>query len=162
MTGASCRQLRGHLALPVRRAVLVGAALPWLALSACVAPAVDRSGYQGKVEHSAQEMAGIIGSAQLAAGLDLRGRMLFNVTDTVVSDAEQDAQSVLSSLDSVQPPDAASVKLRDSADQVLQNAAGELADLRIAFRRHDRAGERQVLAALTRTLSKVTQLQDLP
>jgi hypothetical protein len=156
MSGARRGGLHGH----ARRAVQLGTALLCLVLSACVSPAIDRAGYRGKVGHSAQEMAGIIGSAQLAATLDLRGRMLFNVTDTVVSDAEQDAQSVLSSLDSVQPPDAASVKLRDAADQVLQNAAGELADLRIALRRHDRADERQVLQALTRTLSKVNQLQD--
>jgi hypothetical protein len=86
--------------------------------------------------------------------------MIQTVTDTVVSEAEQDGQSVVTSLDNVQPPDSASIELRDAADQVLQTASNELSDLRIAVRRRDHAAMRKTLADLEQTLEKVQKLQD--
>jgi hypothetical protein len=77
-----------------------------------------------------------------------------------VSKAETDAQSVLTALDSVQPPDAPAIGLRNRADDLLQPAASELADLRIAVRRQDRATMRSTMAELEGTLRKVQQLQD--
>lgn len=104
-------------------------------------------------------MIGIVGSAQLAAELDLSGKMIASVTDNVVSQAEQDAQSVLTALDGRQPPDEASVQLKIHADQPLQDAADELTDLRIAVRRGDHAGERKSLSDLAKTLKDLQQLQ---
>jgi hypothetical protein len=153
--GGELRRLR-----VVTSAVVMLVCCAGVLLCSCVSPAIERSGYRGKVGHSAQKMVGIIGSAQLAAQLDLHGRMLSTVTDEIVSEAEQDAQSVLTSLDSVQPPDGASVKLRDAADQVLQNAASELSDLRIAERRHDTPSIRKMLAELSKSLADVQKLQD--
>jgi hypothetical protein len=131
-----------------------------LLLAGCVSPAVNGSGYRGKVQNSAKKMVGIIDSAQLAASLDVDRRMISQVTDDVVSKAETDAQSVLASLDSVQPPDDPAIGLRSRADDVLQPAASELANLRIAVRRQDRATMRSTVAELGRTLRKVQQLQD--
>jgi hypothetical protein len=130
-----------------------------VAVSGCASPAVDDAGYRGKVTHSAQQMAGIIGKAQLATELDLAGKMIANVTDTVVSQAEQDAQSVLVALDSRQPPDAESVRVKSDADQPLQAAANELTDLRIAVRRSDRAQQHRSLSALAKTLKDLEKLQ---
>lgn len=96
----------------------------------------------------------------LAAQLDLDGKMLHTATDTVVTDAENDAQSVLSSLGTVQPPDAASIQLRSRADDVLQNAASQLSDLRIALRRDDKPAMRSALADLGTTLADIQHLQD--
>lgn len=106
-------------------------------------------------------MAGIIDAARLAAQLDLDGKMLYTVTDNVVTNAENDAQSVVNSLDTVQPPDASTVQLRSNADDVLQNAASELADLRIALRRGDQDGMRSAIGDLTKTLGDVQHLQDV-
>lgn len=128
-------------------------------VSGCASPAINDAGYRGKVTHSAQVMIGIVGSAQLATQLDLSGKMIANVTDTIVSQAEQDAQSVLTALDSRQPPDEASVNLKSDADQPLQAAAGELTDLRIAVRRDDHAGERKSLSDLAKTLEQLKKLQ---
>jgi hypothetical protein len=130
-----------------------------VAVSGCASPAIDNRGYEGKVTHSAQQMAGIVGAAQLATELDLAGKMIANVTDTVVSQAEQDAQSVVTALDSRQPPDAASVKLKSQADQPLQDAASELTDLRIAVRRNDKDQQRRSLSDLSKTLDKLKKLQ---
>jgi hypothetical protein len=139
-------------------ALAVAVVLP---LSACVSPAVDANGYHGKVTQSAKKMTGIIGAALLAVRLDLDHKMLRTITDNVVSDAETDANSVLTALDSVQPPDAASVVLRGRADDILQNAAGELADLRIAVRRGDQAGMAATVDALGTSLGDVAHLQDV-
>jgi hypothetical protein len=126
----------------------------------CVSPAINADGYRGKVGHSAQRMVGIIGSARLAAVLDLQGKVLDTVADETISDAEQDAQSVITSLDSVQPPDRASITLRTQADQVLQDASSQLSDLRIAQRRGDQASMRHTLGELATTLTAVQKLQD--
>lgn len=131
-----------------------------LVLTSCVSPAHDSAGYRNKVGHAAEKMTGIIGSAQLAAEQDLAGKAFGTFADQVISDAEQDAQSVVGQLDSVQPPDEASIQLRNQADDVLQTAAGQLSDLRIAQRRGDQAGMRQSLQDLSDSLAKVQHLQD--
>jgi hypothetical protein len=145
---------------PRRVIVLVIASVSLLALSSCVSPAVDSTGYRNKVGHAAEKMAGIIGSAQLAAEQDLAGKSFSAFADQLISQAEQDAQSVVGQLDSVQPPDEQSIQLRNQADDVLQAAASQLSDLRIAQRRDDQAGMRQSLKDLSDSLDKVQKLQD--
>lgn len=132
-----------------------------LVLGGCVSPAINADGYRGKVSQSAKKMVGLINSARLAVRLDLDGRMLHTVTDNVVTDAETDANSVLTSLDSVQPPDRGSIQLRSDADDVLQQAASQLADLRIAVRRRDQADMRSTADDLAKTLAGVQHLQDV-
>lgn len=131
-------------------------------LSACVSPALNDDGYRGKVVQSAKKMVGIIGAGQLAAELDLQGKMISTITDQVVSQAEQDAQSVLTAFDSVQPPTQASVDLRTKADNILQPAASQLADLRVAQRRNDDGAMQETLDQLAKTLKAVQDLQDSP
>jgi hypothetical protein len=128
-------------------------------LAACASPAINEAGYRGKVGHSAASMASIVASAQLAADLGLRGRTIATVTDTIVSQDEQEAQSVLTALDSRQPPDTASIALKKKADEPMQNAANELTDLRIAVRRSDADAERRALADLSKTLAQLKNLQ---
>jgi hypothetical protein len=105
-------------------------------------------------------MAGIMGAAMLAAQLDLAGKMFQTASDNIVSDAENDAQSVVTSLSVVQPPDVISIQLRSRAEDVLQNAASQLSDLRIALRRDDRLGMRSALADLGKSLADVQHLQE--
>jgi hypothetical protein len=110
--------------LPRRPGVAVAlSAVVVLGTTSCVSPAINSEGYRGKVEQSAKTLVGIIGSAQLAAQLELDGKMLSTITDELISEAEQDSQSVSTSLDSVQPPNQESISLRDRADSVLQDAS---------------------------------------
>jgi hypothetical protein len=129
-----------------------------LALAGCASPAVNAAGYRGKATHSAQDMSGIVASAQYAARLRLEGRLPQTVADTVVSDAEQDAQGVLSAFDSRQPPDHSSDQLRQDAEGALSDAGNELTDLRVAVRRDDRAQVLAALEALARTAPKLAKL----
>jgi hypothetical protein len=143
-----------------RRIITAVASVVLLSLTGCVSPAHDSAGYRNKVGHAAEKMAGIIGSAQLAAEQQLAGKSFGTFADQVISQAEQDAQSVVGQLDSVQPPDEQSIRLRDQADEVLQAAAGQLSDLRIAERRGDDPAMRQSLTDLATSLDKVQKLQD--
>jgi hypothetical protein len=117
-------------------------------LGGCVSPAIDEAGYRGKVGHSVNSMLGILGTARLAGQLDLRGKLTEAARDTVVSDAENDASSVLTSFQTVQPPDEAMIKLYNQADKVLQQAAGDISDLRIAQRAGNHSATMQALSSL--------------
>jgi hypothetical protein len=129
-------------------------------LSACVTPAIDENGYRGKIDHSAHQLVGVLGVARLAAQLDLDGRLLGSVTDTTITEAENDAGSVLTAFEAVQPPDDAMVTLRSAADDTIQAAVGNLADLRIAMRRGDADGMRQAIAEIEDSIGKLRELQD--
>jgi len=126
----------------------------------CVSPAIDDSGYVGKVVHSAESMLGIVGTVRLAGRLDLRGRLTEAVRDTVISDAENDSESVLTSLDGVQPPDSPMIALRKKADSLLQRTAGDVADLRIATRAGDRTAARQALQSLGQDSADLQRLKN--
>jgi len=127
-------------------AVTVGAVL-----SSCAVPAKDDRDYAAKAGHSAQVMIGIVQTARYAAGLRLDGRLPEPTADTVVSTAEQDAQSVITSFDSRQPPGTESDKRRQAVDQPLQDAGSRLTDLRVALRMGDRTQVRQLVSQLART-----------
>jgi hypothetical protein len=130
-------------------------------VAGCVSPALDNYGYRAKVTHSADSMTGIVGTARLAAELDLNGKLSTAVRDTVVSDAENDAQSVLTSLDTVQPPDEAMIALKDKADKVLQQAADDVSSLRVAQRSGNRHATQMAVSALSHVLDSLHKLQEL-
>lgn len=125
---------------------------------ACAGPTFTASQYRDKVAQTAKAMTGIIISAQHAARLDLDGKMLHTVTDTVVSDAEEDADSVQTTIESRQPPDDASDQLRQQVEEPLQQATSLLTDLRIAVRDDDHDAQRAAADALDGPLSAFQQL----
>src|SRR5690242_4228987 len=84
--------------LVATRSVIAVALIGMLFLSGCVSPAIDQHGYRGKVTHSANELYGIVGAARLAVRLALRGNRTANLTDSVVTDEENDGQSVLTAI----------------------------------------------------------------
>jgi len=120
-----------------------------LIMTSCVTPAYDTKSYEAKVTHSAEHMVSVIASAQLTAELMLHHRVLRNVADAIISDAESDGDSVVTALDDVQPPDAASVARWRTAHDLLSKASDSLTELRIAERRHADSDVRKVLAELT-------------
>jgi hypothetical protein len=93
-------------------------------------------------------MTGIVGTAQLAGRLDRHGKLTAAVRDTVISDAENDAQAVLTALQAVQPPDRAMIALFDRVDTVLQRAASDISELRIAQRNGNSGAARRSIGKL--------------
>jgi len=139
----------------MRVALLAVAAL---LLVSCAGPTVTADQYRAKVAQTAKAMNSIVVTAQHAARLDLDGKMLHTVTDTVVSDAEQDADSVQTTIESRQPPDDESDQLRQQVEQPLQQAASLLTDLRIAVRDNDHGKQRATADALAEPLAAFEQL----
>jgi hypothetical protein len=96
-------------------------------------------------------MVGIVQAARYAAGLRLAGKVPQPLADTVVSNAEQDAQSVITAFDSRQPPGQRSDQRRTAIDQPLRDAGNQLTDLRVALRMSDRTQMRQLIHKLAAT-----------
>jgi hypothetical protein len=137
---------------------LLAMALIAVALSGCASPAWSGASYHGKAIRSAKDMSSAVATAQIAAKQYLDGRLTSQAADTIVSDAEQDAQGVLSAFGTRQPPDDASRKLFEAVDPVLQQAANDLTDLRIALRADDQEGISKALDELAAVSPKVQRL----
>lgn len=130
-----------------------------LVCSSCAAPTTSAGSYRDKAELSAQMMIGIVGVAQLAATLDLKGRSLATVTDLTVSDAEEDADSVVTTFESRQPPDSEAVRLMKAIDDPLQRASSNLTSLRIAVREGNQKAMRLTLQELDKSLDQLKSFQ---
>jgi hypothetical protein len=113
-----------------------------LIVASCAEPSTSYGDYRSKVHESAVAMISAVATGQLAAGELLAGQATGAFTDAVVTDAEKDADSVQTALDSRQPPDTRSIKLMGQTDQAVQSAVNGLTDLRIAVRRDDVSGIR--------------------
>jgi hypothetical protein len=126
-----------------------------LIVAGCAAPSFDYGDYRGKVDQTAVAMMSAVATGQLAAGQFLAGRSTGAFADAVVTDAEKDAGSIQTALDSRQPPDSRSIALKDQADQAVQSAVTGLGDLRIAVRRADASGIRQAQRELAQALKQL-------
>ena len=129
-------------------------------LAGCAEPASSYADYRNKAANSVKKMIGVVASGKLAAELDLQNKMLATLTDTVVTNAENDASSVQSSFDTRQPPDARSIRLKNVVDTPLQNATSQLTDLRIAVRRADQQAMQSALDDLAKTTAALSKLQE--
>jgi hypothetical protein len=127
-------------------------------LGGCASPAWSDASYRGKAHRSANEMSSAVASAQIATRLFLDGRLTSPAADTTVSDAERDAQGVLSAFETRQPPVHASRQVFQSVDPVLQQAAGSLTDLRMALRADDLSGISSASHDLASVLPKLQRL----
>ena len=127
-------------------------------LSGCfLSPATNPADYGNKAGNSAQAMISNIQSADLAVSLELQGRSTGALTNDVVSDAESDADSVITAFDSRQPPSPPSETLKDEIDIPLEKAADGLTSLRIAVRQGDRAAMVRAVDALRVPLARLTK-----
>jgi hypothetical protein len=126
-----------------------------LIAAGCASPSPSYADYRGKVQQTASAMISAVATGQLAAGLLVAGRSTGTFTDAVVTDAEKDADSVQTALDSRQPPDGRSIALKEQADQAVQSAVTGLTDLRIAVRRNDMHGIREAQAELAKALPQL-------
>jgi hypothetical protein len=126
------------------------AALVVLGLAGCVGPAPTTGAYAGKAAHTAAEALAQLETARLA--VQNAGRMPASYLDTVLSDAENAYGSVMTTFDSIQPPDdPAADELRSDLDDLLSDGSDGIAQLRILARRGDVADMRSTAAILGKT-----------
>jgi len=121
----------------MKRSALLGVLLGTLAVSGCVAPAHDDAAYESKAVLTAQAALSASRTALLGARTYAEQRMPGGYLEPVLVDAEQQLGSVQTSFDSVQPPATTPADdLRTTLDPLLESAASDVTELRIAARRH--------------------------
>jgi hypothetical protein len=107
------------------------------AAAGCVAPAPTFESYEGKAVASAEETVSALRTAVLGADVAAEGRSFAPTISTLMAEAERDAIGARGSFASIQPPDAASDRLREELIALLDDAVDGLAELRIVARRGD-------------------------
>lgn len=126
-------------------------------LGGCVGPARTSQAYSKKASSSLHDTRSAVETARLAVDATAHDRATGPYLSVLLSQAEEQATSVQSTFDSIQPPNGGADRLRDDVDGLLQQAVSVLGDLRIAARRGDRDGITSHGSALA-DLSK--QLED--
>jgi hypothetical protein len=108
-----------------------------IVLAACVAPARSFDAYEGKAVATAREAVSAVQTARLAALAAGQGKAFGPSTSVAIADAEQDALGAQGAFDSIQPPDPAADRLRDTLDELLTAALSGISKLRISARRNE-------------------------
>lgn len=116
--------------------VLIAVALGAL-LGGCVGPARTSDDYTRKASTSLHDTRSAVETARLGVDAAAGDRATGPYLSVLFADAEEQASSVQSTFDSIQPPDRDADRLRDDVDDLLSEAVSALSDLRIAARRGD-------------------------
>jgi hypothetical protein len=110
------------------------------ALAGCVqpvGPARTAEDYELKAADTAETVVSAVRTAQIAVDVAARGRAFPPYVSVLLDNAEGDANGAAATFGSIQPPGRESDHLRDELDELLVDATGTLASLRITARRAD-------------------------
>ena len=134
----------------MRRAV---ALLALVVLTGCVSPSRTDRDYELKAGNSAKAVASSVSTALLGVKAAQEHKATGPYLSVLLGRAEEDASSVQSQFDSVQPPSENADAVRSKLDDLLSDAVDTLAELRITVRR----GELDQLADVAEPLHKVLE-----
>jgi hypothetical protein len=104
-------------------------------LTGCVSPSRTDRDYELKAGNSAKAVASSVATALLGVEAARRHRATGPYLSVLLGSAEEDASSVQSQFDSVQPPSEHADAQRAELDDLLSQAVEGLAQLRITVRR---------------------------
>jgi phosphohistidine phosphatase SixA len=107
---------------------------------------------------AAREAASAVGTAELAGQSFLDHKLWSQPATQLVSEAEQSLGKVSSTFDQQQPRTRASRKTYDDVSKTLDEAAGNVTDLRIALTNGDKAGVAELVKELTDTTEGLRRL----
>jgi len=111
----------------------------WLAvlllLGACTGPVGSTNVYESKAGATAETVASAVETARLAVDAGSQGKAFGRYLTQVLAEASEDADAAQGTFDAIQPPDRRADELRGRLDELLGQATGTLAELRIAARR---------------------------
>jgi hypothetical protein len=105
-----------------------------------------------------REAASAAGTAKLAGQSFLDHKLWSQPATQLVSDAEKALGQVSSTFDKQQPKTAASRKVYDQVSKTLDDAAGNVTDLRIALTNGDQAGVAKLVKELADTAEGLRRL----
>jgi hypothetical protein len=106
-----------------------------LLLGACTGPVRSSDVYESKAGQTAATAASAVQTAALAVDAAKGDKAFGRYLTQLLVEAEEDAGSAQGTFDGIQPPDQRADELRSRLDELLTEATGTLADLRIAARR---------------------------
>ena len=106
-----------------------------LLVGACTGPVRSSEVYESKAGQTAETAASAVQTALLAVDAANGGKAFGRYLTQVLVQAEEDAGSAQGAFDGIQPPDQRADQLRSRLDDLLSEATGTLAELRIAARR---------------------------
>jgi hypothetical protein len=136
----------------VSRRLAIRTALAVLALSGCVehlvGPARTRDDFVRKARTTASDALSTVETVRLVAEAADDGKTFPPYASQSVSEQEDALADVAGDFGSVQPPDAASDDLRSELNELLGTAQDDIAAVRIALRRGQADGLRDVAAPL--------------
>ena len=131
----------------------------WLAilllLGACTGPVRSANVYESKAGETAAAVASAVETARLAVDAAREGKAHGRYLTQVLVEAEEDAGSAEGVFDGIQPPHRQADELRDRLDELLTEATGTLAELRIAARRGELAELPELAAPLTEVAGRL-------
>ena len=143
-----------------RRASVLALALA-LAASGCVGPSRTAADYREKAANAAESMRSAVETARLAVTADAHGSSTARYTSLVLSESEDDASSIALSFEVVQPPDEASIALREQVTTVFEAVTSTLSELRIAARAGRHAELPHLAANLDELSASLLELTEL-
>jgi hypothetical protein len=106
-----------------------------LLVGACTGPVRSSEVYESKAGQTAETAASAVQTALLAVDAANGSKAFGRYLTQVLVQAEEDAGSAQGTFDGIQPPDQRADQLRGRLDDLLTEATGTLAELRIAARR---------------------------
>ena len=106
-----------------------------LLLGACTGPVRSSDVYESKAGQTAATAASAVQTAALAVDAAKGDKAFGRYLTQLLVEAEEDAGSAQGTFDGIQPPDQRADQLRSRLDDLLTEATGTLAELRVAARR---------------------------
>jgi hypothetical protein len=106
-----------------------------LLVGACTGPVRSSEVYDSKAGQTAATAASAVQTAALAVDAAKGDKAFGRYLTQLLVEAEEDAGSAQGTFDGIQPPDQRADQLRSRLDDLLTQATGTLAELRVAARR---------------------------
>jgi hypothetical protein len=106
-----------------------------LLVGACTGPVRSSEVYESKAGQTAATAASAVQTAALAVDAAKGDKAFGRYLTQLLVEAEEDAGSAEGTFDGIQPPDQRADQLRSRLDDLLTQATGTLAELRVAARR---------------------------
>lgn len=126
----------------------------------CVGPARTEHDYRLKASTTAGKVRGALETARLGVRAANGGRAPANYLSVLLGEAEDDASSVQSTFESIQPPDRLADLLRERVLGPVGNAVSVMARLRVLVRRGDMAELAKAAEGLPKLSNELQRLQD--
>src|SRR4051794_32080967 len=108
-----------------------------LLLASCTTNSPGHAGYESRASTTAERMVSPVATGELLAQLGRRGNLFGAYAKTATTGALDQADTIQSGWDQVQPPNQRSERIGNELDDLLTRSVDELVDLRVAARKGD-------------------------